>query len=182
MPLEQRLKSDPEAQAKIKFQRAKMAATKAAEEAAAAKKRAQNQPTRAPRAPRKKKPDNIASEAVNKNNLRFYAKTKVAKDALDSIHDLMGEWFEHTIDQMEIFLHDEGKQSMDNWEDCYKMLKRQGIVKNYWDYSGLCHELLTNDECEKLLPSEFPPGHHEAVRENMRKAKRERERREEKRE
>ena len=97
MPLAERLKRDPEFQAKVKFQRAKMAKEKAAEEAAAAKKLAQSKPARAPRAPAKKKPeDNIASESVNKNNLRFYARTKVGKDALDSIHGLMGEWFEHT--------------------------------------------------------------------------------------
>jgi hypothetical protein len=173
VPLKDRLKADPEFQAKVKFQRAKMAAEKAAEEAAAAaKKLAKSKPARATRAPaKKKKPDNIASEAVNKNNLRFYARTKVGKDALDSIHDLVGEWFEHTLDQMEIYCQDEGKESMDTWEDAFKLLKRQGIVKNYWDYSGLCHELLTNDECEKLLPSEFPPGHHEAVREAKRARK-----------
>jgi hypothetical protein len=59
--LKDRLKADPEFQAKVKFQRAIMAAEKAAEEAAAAKKLAKSKPARATRAPaKKKKPDNIA--------------------------------------------------------------------------------------------------------------------------
>ena len=71
--------------------------------------------------------------------------------------------------QMEHFCIDEGKTSLDSWEDCYKMMKRQGIVKNYMEYSGLCHELLLNDECELLLPTTAPPEYYEWKR----KAKRE---------
>ena len=136
---------------------------KAAEEAAAAAKMktlAQKRPRVAPA--KKVQQDNVANVATNKANLRFYARTKVTKEALGAVHDLVGEWFDFTIDQMETFCLDEGKQTLESWEDCYKMLKRQGIVKNYWEYSGLCHELLSNDECAQLLPSSFPPGHSES--------------------
>ena len=173
-----RLNADPVYQAKVKMQRAKNAAEKAAQEAAARaaadaakKKRARLN------APRKKRPeDNVQDASTNKNNFKFFASkagVKPAKDALDAIHDLMGEWFDFTLDQMEVFVADEGKTSVDTWEDCLKMLKRQGVVKNYWDYSGLCHELLTHDEMAPLLPSGFPPGHDEAKKAAKAKRKRE---------
>lgn len=168
VPIEQRLKADPLFQAKVKSQRAKLAAEKAAEEAAAARRKLA---ARKPRAARKKMEDNITNEANNKANLKFYARTKVSKEALDAVHGLVGEWFDFTLDQMEAFCADEGKTSLDKWEDCLKMLKRQGIVKNYWEYSGLCHEVLTHDESAKILPSGFPPGHEEAKREAKRRAK-----------
>ena len=165
MPLEVRLGADPIFQAKVKSQRAKQAALKAAEEAAAAKKKPPAQKRQRAASVKRKQADNVADVATNKANLKFYARTKVTKEALDAVHDLVGEWFDFTIDQMETYCNDEGKETLESWEDCYKMLKRQGIVKNYWDYSGLCHELLSNDECAQLLLSSFPPGHSESKRE-----------------
>ena len=168
VPLEKRLKADPVFQAKVKFQRAKVAAQKAEEAAAEAKKKAAKKKPRAV-STKKKEEDNITSVAFNKANFRFYAGTKVTKEALDAVHGLVGEWFDFTLDQMENFCIDEGIPSLDSWEDCYKMMKRQGIVKNYMEYSGLCHELLLNDECQLLLPTTAPPEYYEWKR----KAKRE---------
>ncbi|XP_046633384.1 proteoglycan 4-like [Daphnia pulicaria] len=160
VPLEKRLKADPVFQAKVKYQRAKVAAQKAEEAAAEAKKKAAKKKPRAV-STKKKEEDNITSVAFNKANFRFYAGTKVTKEALDAVHGLVGEWFDFTLDQMENFCIDEGIPSLDSWEDCYKMMKRQGIVKNYMEYSGLCHELLLNDECELLLPTTTPPELYE---------------------
>ncbi|EFX86310.1 hypothetical protein DAPPUDRAFT_308521 [Daphnia pulex] len=164
VPLEKRLKADPVFQAKVKYQRAKVAAQKAEEAAAEAKKKEAKKKPRAV-STKKKEEDNIASVATNKGNLRFYAQqcgaNKVTKEALDAVHGMVGEWFDFTLDQMENFCIDEGIPSLDSWEDCYKMMKRQGIVKNYMEYSGLCHELLLNDECELLLPTTAPPEYYE---------------------
>ncbi len=152
--------ADPVFQAKVKIQRAKVAAQKAEEASAEAKKKEAKKKTRTVNA-KKKDEDNIASVATNKGNLRFYARTKVTKEALEAVHGMVGEWFDFTLDQMENFCIDEGKSSLDSWEDCYKMMKRQGIVKNYMEYSGLCHELLLNDECAQLLPTSFPAEFYE---------------------
>ena len=113
----------------------------------------------------------MANVMTNKGNFRFYARTKITKEALDAVHNLVGEWFDFTIDQMETFCNDEGKVALETWEDCMRLLKRQGIIKNYWEYSGLCHELLLNDECSGLLPSDFPAGHYESKREAKRQNK-----------
>ena len=163
------MKADPLFQAKVKFQRDKNAAEKAAADAAAAKKKLVT--PKKTRAPKKKVDDNITNAATNKANLKFYAGTKVTKEALDSIHDLVGEWFDFTLDQLDLFLEDEGKDSLETWEDCAKMLKRQGIAKNQMEYSGLIREVMTYDESEDLLPSSFPPGHEEAKLEAKRNLK-----------
>jgi hypothetical protein len=52
---------------------------------------------------------------TNKGNLRFYARTKVLKDALDAVHGMVGEWLDFTLDQMENFYIDEGKSFLDSW-------------------------------------------------------------------
>jgi hypothetical protein len=90
--------ANPVFQAKVKIQRAKVAAQETAEEVAAAAKK--NETKRKPCAVttvKKKEDDNIANVATNKGNLHFYARTKVLKDALDAVHldvhGLMGEWF-----------------------------------------------------------------------------------------
>lgn len=154
------MKADPIFQAKVKLQKEKNAAEKAAADAAAAKKKLAT--PKKTRAPRKKVDDNITNVATNKANLKFYARTKVTKEALESIHELVGEWFDFTLDQLEIFLEEEGKDSLETWEDCAKMLRKQGIAKNYMEYSGLINEVMTPDESVKLLPQNFPPGHEEA--------------------
>ena len=141
-----------------------MTAQKAAEEALAAQKKT----VRKPRTVKERQEDNVATVVINKANYKFYSRSKVSKEALDSVHDLVGEWLDHTLDQMENFCSDEGKLSLDTWEDCYKMMKRQGLVKDYWDYSGLCHDLLSVDEYRDLLPSTFPAEHYEAKREAKR--------------
>ncbi|KAI9561969.1 hypothetical protein GHT06_012932 [Daphnia sinensis] len=169
VPLEERLMADPIFQAKVSIQQAKLAAQKAAEEAAAAAKKAATK--RKPRIIKKKEEDNIASVATNKGNFRFYARTKVTKDALEVVHGLVGEWFDFTLRQIEKYCIDEGKTSLDTWEDCYKVMKRQGIVKNYVEYSGLCHELLMNDECDQLLPTRPPPEFAEWKREAQKRKK-----------
>ncbi|EFX85595.1 hypothetical protein DAPPUDRAFT_222518 [Daphnia pulex] len=84
VPLEKRLKADPVFQAKVKYQRAKVAAQKAEEAAAEAKKKEAKKKPRAV-STKKKEEDNIASVATNKGNLRFYAGTKVTKEALDAV-------------------------------------------------------------------------------------------------
>lgn len=154
MPLEERLKADPIFQAKVKSQRAKVAAQKAAEEAAAKKSKPQKKQRVVIK---KKEEDNIANVSTNKANLRFYARTKVTKEAMETVHGLVGQWFEFTLRQIEKYCIDEGKSSLDTWQDCYKVMKRQGLVDSHAEYSGLCHELLMNDECSQLLPSQFPP-------------------------
>ena len=159
--------ADPVFQAKVKSQRAKVTAQKAADEAKAAalKNATKKKPRAAPT--KKKEDDNITNVANNKGNLRFYARTKVTKEALDAIHGLVGEWFDFTLDQMENFCIDEGKPSLDSWEDCYKMMKRQGIVNNYMEYS----DLLLNDECAQLLPTSFPPEYYDQKRQAKRQKK-----------
>lgn len=152
-------------QAKVNVQKAKIEAAKAAEQEAAAKIKAARKP-RSTAA--KKTDDNITNVVTNKGNLRFYSKFKVAKDALDAAHDVVSEWFDFTLDQMETFCDEEGV-TLDTWKDCYKMLKRQNIVKNEAEYAGLCHDLLLNDEAQDLLPSEFPAGHYESKRQAKRR-------------
>lgn len=170
--MEQRLRADPVFHAKVKSQRAKLAAQKATEDATIARKKLTQTTNKSRAKPMKRKQtDNVTNPADNKANLRFFASSKVTKEALDAVHDLVGEWFDFTIDQMETFCHDEGKPTIDTWEDCMKLLKRQGIVKDYWEYSGLCHELLLNDESAKLLPFDLPPGYEESKREAKRKNK-----------
>lgn len=150
VPLEQRLRTDPVFQEKVRSQRQKLAAQKAAEEAAAKKKK-MNKQTR-PTA-KKSLADNIASVRTNRANFRFYSRSmKVSTEALDTVHDIVDQWVDFTLDQMEVFCANKGKESLDTWEDCMDMLISQGIVKNYAEYSGLCHELLSNDECATLLP------------------------------
>ena len=164
VPLEQRLKADPVFQEKVRCQREKIAAEKAARAAVEVSKKR-------PPVFRKTAPeDNVASASINKANLRFYSQPmKVTKDALDSVHSVVGQWLEFTLDQMGIFCANRGIQSLETWEDCYKMLKNQGIVDNYWEYSGLCHELLTQEECSQLLPSGFPSEHYLSKRATKRK-------------
>lgn len=137
----------------------------------AARKSAASQPPSKKRVVKRKPPEhNVASAPVNKANIRFYSQPMpISKNALDVVHNVVGEWLEFTLDQMEIFCANEGLESLDTWEDCYSMLESQGIVKNYWEYSGLCHELLTQDECSQLLPSNFPPGHYKNKRAAARK-------------
>lgn len=161
VPLEQRLRADPIFQEKVRSQREKIIAEGATRDSVTAR----NTSTR--KRPLKKKgiEDNAASAPINKANIRFYSQPmKVSKDALDVVHTVVGNWLEFTLDQMEIFCANESKESLETWEDCYAMAKSQGIVKNYWEYSGLCHELLMQDECASLLPSSFPPGHYESKR------------------
>lgn len=162
MPLEKRLKEDPTFQAKVSVQKAKIEAAKAAEKLAAATARTAQRKTRTQVT--KKIADNITSVATNKANLRFYSKFKVAKDALDVVHELVSEWAEFTLDQLEAFGDEEGVYGLDTWQHCAKMLKKQNIVENDAAYAGLCHEVLLNDEAEDLLPSEFPAGHYESKR------------------
>ena len=162
MPLEKRLKEDATFQAKVNVQKAKIEAAKAAEKLAAASARTAQRKARATVA--KKTEDNITSVATNKANLRFYSKFKVAKDGLDAIHELVSEWAEFTLDQMEAFADEEGIYALDTWQHCSKLFKRQNIVENDAAYAGLCHEMLFNDEAEDLLPSEFPAGHYESKR------------------
>ncbi|XP_057364442.1 mucin-2-like isoform X2 [Daphnia carinata] len=169
VPFEERLMADPIFQAKMSLQQAKLASQKAAEEAAAAAKKATTK--RKPRIIKKKEEDNIASVATNKGNFRFYARTKVTKDALEVVHGLVGEWFDFTLRQVEKYCIDEGKASLDTWEDCYKVLKRQGLVSDYVEYSGLCHDLLLNDECDQLLPTRPPPEYAEWRREAQKREK-----------
>lgn len=170
VPFEERLMADPVFQAKVSRQRTKLAAQKAAEEAvaAAAKKTTYK---RKQRVIKKKEEDNIASVATNKGNFRFYARAKVTKDALEVVHGLVGEWFDFTLRQIEKYCIDEGKASLDTWQDCYKVMKRQGLAKNYAEYAGLCHDLLMNDECEELLPTRPPPEYAEWKREAQKRNK-----------
>uniref|UniRef100_A0A0P6ERS9 Uncharacterized protein n=1 Tax=Daphnia magna TaxID=35525 RepID=A0A0P6ERS9_9CRUS len=170
VPFEERLMADPVFQAKVSRQRTKLAAQKAAEEAvaAAAKKTTYK---RKQRDIKKKEEDNIASVATNKGNFRFYARAKVTKDALEVVHGLVGEWFDFTLRQIEKYCIDEGKASLDTWQDCYKVMKRQGLAKNYAEYAGLCHDLLMNDECEELLPTRPPPEYAEWKREAQKRNK-----------
>lgn len=166
IPLEKRLREDATFQAKVNVQKAKIEAAKVAEQAAAARSKTV---TRKPRTTAAKKmADNITNVVTNKGNLRFYAKFKVAKDAMEAAHEVVSEWFDFTLDQMETFCDEEGI-ALDSWENCYKMLKRQNIVKNEAEYAGLCHDLLLNDEAQDLLPSEFPAGHYESKRQAKRR-------------
>jgi len=163
VPLEQRLRADPIFQEKVRCQREKMAAEKAVQYSSQVSKKK-------PRVLKSGPEDNVASASINKANFRFYSQPmKVSKDALDSVHSIVGQWLEFTLDQMGTYCANKCIESLDTWEDCYKMLKSQGIVTNYWEYSGLCHELLTQDECSLLLPSGFPSGHYESKRAAKRK-------------
>jgi hypothetical protein len=154
VPIEVRLKNNPKFQAKVQKQRAKVEAEKAALEAQKSKNRA----IKKPRAIPKKRIDTITPFTTNKGNLKFYAKYKVSNEACEKFHQLVDEWADFTLDQVEIFCTDEDQNGLDTKEDVLKLLQRQGIVKNYWDQSGLCHELLTYDESENLLASEWPNG------------------------
>ena len=168
VPLEQRLRANPIFQEKVRCQREKIAAEKEMALAAAAGQKTSTKK----RAVKQKGPEaeHVGTASVNKANIRFYSQPmNVGKEALDAIHTVVGNWFEFTLDQMETFCANKGKESLDTWEDCYAMLKSQGIVDNYWEYSGLCHELLAQDECASLLPSSFPPGHYESKRAAARK-------------
>ena len=154
MPIEVRLKNNPKFQAKVKKQRAKIEAEKAALEAQKSKNRA----VKKPRAIQKKRIDTITPFATNKGNLKFYAEYKVSNEACEKFHQLVDEWADFTLDQVEIYCIDEDQRGLDTKEDVLKLLQRQGIVKNYWEQSGLCHDLLTYDESETLLASEWPNG------------------------
>jgi hypothetical protein len=154
VPIEVRLKNNPKFQAKVQKQRAKVEAEKAALEAQKSKNRA----TKKPRAIPKKRIDTITPFATNKGNLKFYADYKVSNEACEKFHQLVDEWADFTLDQVEIYCADEDQRGLTTKEDVLKLLQRQGIVKNYWDQSGLCHELLTYDESETLLASEWPNG------------------------
>jgi len=154
VPVEVRLKSNVKFQAKVQKQRAKVEAEKAALESQKATKVV----TRKPRVATKKRIDTIAPFATNKGNLKFYAQYKVNNEACETFHRLIDEWADFTLEQVENFCADEGKNGLDTKEDVLKLLQRQGIVKNYWEQSGLCHELLTYDESDKLLASDWPSG------------------------
>ena len=158
------MKADPVFQAKVRIQRERIAAEKSAQDG-------QQNSKKKPKVSKKTVLEhNVASVSVNKANFRFYSQPmSVSKDGLDAVHSVAGKWLEFTLDQMGIFCANKGIDSLETWEDCYKMLKSQGIVKNYWEYSGLCHELLTQDECAQLLPSGFPSNHYESKRATKRK-------------
>ena len=152
MPLTQRLKTNVKFQAKVQLQRERNAAAKAAQEAAKPVKVAR---ARA-RAKPKKRVETIASFATNKANFKFFAKYKVEAKAFETLHQLIDQWVDFTLDQIETFCNDEGMETLETKEDVLKLLKRQGLAKNYWEHSGQCHELLFYDESEKLLASEWP--------------------------
>lgn len=147
----ERLKADAEFQAQVKVKRAKLELQRAAEEAAsktAVKRKAPSKP--------KKYEDNLANFATNRGNLEFYSGMKVAKDAAETFHETVGQWFEFFTDQLATFCKDQGVDTISTDVQCRKFLKRQGIFKDYHEMSGMLHDLLLNDECAPLLASEGP--------------------------
>ena len=163
-PLEVRLKRDAKFQAKVAMQRSKHEAAERQrqqqqqrlKDQAKAERAAKRAAGAVRRPSQQQRLHRFCSFATNKANCKFYSKLKVDKTALDTWDELLHDWAEFTLDQAETFVQDEGKDALETKEDVLKLLKRQGIVKNYWQQSGLCHELLLYDESEGLLASEWP--------------------------